>query len=157
MTDDLPSAGSAGTSADGRPVHRVPTLPPQGRAGSQAVTHGWVTALRRGSTGVVDWTFFEHLEAAVAFGRAARMSSDVTDWQVHEAATFTRVVDGHANEGLFVAAVWKGLEDADHQAAVLHRWVAGCSPHTTAWVPPEPKPFVRRTGPRDRRSANLTR
>lgn len=154
MTHDLPSHGCAdctGTSTSDTHVHRVPTLPPEGRGGHQSVTHGWATALVRGPDGGADWTFFADLEPAVAFGRAARMSADVTDWRLHQAARFNRAVDGRGENALFVADAWAGVQDSDRQAAVLHRWLSGCNPHNPAFVPPPPQSVLRRTGPRDRR------
>ncbi|MGH3771889.1 MAG: hypothetical protein ACRDRW_10905 [Pseudonocardiaceae bacterium] len=73
-------------------IHEVTVLPCARHAEDWVVVSGYGVGIR-GSGLRQTWMFFEYLEPALVFGRAGRMSSDVSSYGVYAAAREVRFND----------------------------------------------------------------
>ncbi|MFG1826718.1 hypothetical protein ACGFIJ_29920 [Microbispora bryophytorum] len=116
--------------------HKVDALPRARRADSRTTLRGYAVGM--GGSLPQTWVFFEHLEPALAFGRAGRMSChDIRSYGVYEAARETRYDrtlkrDVHT---LFLAG--SSLDRQDDEAQDLQRWLQGCVPGSAYFEPPK--------------------
>jgi hypothetical protein len=112
-------------------VKWVKKLPRKTTRDERYVTHGY--AARIGNS---NWFFFEHFEPALVFGRAARMSLQISSYGVHEAAHEVRFVSsvGDDQQTLHVLD-GAGLDRAPGEMESLLRWVRGVDPASAHWNP----------------------
>ncbi|MEU2639685.1 hypothetical protein ABZ591_35035, partial [Micromonospora fulviviridis] len=70
--------------------------------------------IRRGyAVGFGQWFFFDALPPAIAFGRAARMSTDCTGYGVYEAAQQLRFCDHHEVDEMVLLLTGTSLDRKD--------------------------------------------
>ncbi|WP_285633531.1 hypothetical protein [Actinoallomurus iriomotensis] len=110
-------------------LHKTPALPRPKQTDSHIIVRGYATGMN-GLTGLQQiWIFFDHLEPALVFSRAGRMSGyDITAHGVYEAARETRcdfeldrdVTTLHVN---LRSEFERGAED---EIEIFKRWVRGC-------------------------------
>ncbi len=113
-------------------VHAVDTLPPVRRTDDHLVEHGYAVQFSGGDMQCL--LFFHDREPALAFGCAARMAFEVTDYSVFPAAREERVNPRSVVASLHVtrARIDRGPDEHDD----LARWLAGVSPTSPHFTPP---------------------
>ncbi|WP_405149104.1 hypothetical protein OG589_13450 [Sphaerisporangium sp. NBC_01403] len=83
------------------------------------------------------WVFFEHIEPALVFGRAGRMSGyDISGYGVYEAAREVRYDERSQREVHTLYVAGESLDRRDGEAKVFNRWVRGCDPESSQFEPP---------------------
>jgi hypothetical protein len=95
--------------------------------------------IRRGyAVGFGEWFFFDAIEPAITFGRAARMSIDCHGYGVYEAAHETRHCLRHGDERVLLVDFSSSLDRRDGEVEVLARFVEGVKryPGSAYWGPP---------------------
>lgn len=111
-------------------------MPRQRRGHDHIIAHGYAVGLW-GTMGRV-WNFYEHLEPALAFGRAGRMGLGASGYCVVHAANEVRFVerDGRDVRTLYLA---KGgnVDRAEGEADALARWLRGIDPSSSHYCPPD--------------------
>ena len=83
------------------------------------------------------WLWFSGLEAAYTFGRAGRMSIQVRNWDLVEAATEARF-DHPLRRDVFTLYVVEGAgvqRDADTDRKLIRRFADGVNPRSSHWNP----------------------
>lgn len=83
------------------------------------------------------WFWFSGLEPAYTFGRAARMSIQVRDWDLLEAATESRFDEGLQREvlTLYVVVPKQAKDRPIGGRATIRRFAAGSTPDSSNWSP----------------------
>ena len=83
------------------------------------------------------WMFFQHIEPAVAFGRAARMAcDDVNGYTVLKAL---RLIEWNEQAGRDVTTLYTTgdrLDRLPNEKTVLKRWLSGVSSESSHFRPP---------------------
>jgi hypothetical protein len=119
-------------------VHRTRgQLPAARHSDSHTVARGYAVGM--GGRVPQIWVFFDHLEPAVAFGRAGRMSgTDITSYGVYAAARELRYDDGLSRD-IATLHIDLAADHRDHQAErpVLERWLTGISPGSAYFRQPD--------------------
>ncbi|MFD6187455.1 hypothetical protein [Streptomyces goshikiensis] len=116
-------------------IHRVPRLPDEEREDGHYVLHGWATGFRSVTEPGLrqTWVFFEHLEPALVFGRAGRMSIyDISSYGVYRAAREERF-DRESEEmitALYVTG--RALDREPGEDKHIARWTRGVQ-HDSAY------------------------
>ena len=102
---------------------RTDELPRKKRTDAQIIRRGY-------AVGVGQWFFFEALEPAVAFGRAARMSLDCRGCGAYEAAHVTQFCDRHnVDERVLQINLKAKVDHAADEVEVLKRFTQGVNEH----------------------------
>lgn len=116
-------------------VHRVDSLPRAKHTDSHVIRRGYAVGI--GGALPQLWVFFTDLEPALVFGRAGRMSLDVSGYGVYEAAHELRADErlGRDVQTLYVLR-GQSLDRRPDEADAFARWVAGCDPASSHWSPP---------------------
>jgi len=86
------------------------------------VRHGYGVGFGR-------WFFFEALEPALAFGRAARMSVDCQGYGVYAAAHEILFCDRHNADERVLLLTGDNLDRRDDEVEILKRFVQGVKEH----------------------------
>jgi hypothetical protein len=108
-----------------RVVH-VAELPRQVSRDSLKIEHGYAVELG-GSIGEC-LVFFAHLEPALVFGRAGRMSSgDISSYGVFAAARELRFDERLRRDVVALHITGSNLDRQDDEAEAFRRWIAGTS------------------------------
>lgn len=109
-------------------VHFVSTLPRRRQAARHTITLGYAVGMNGDLP--QSWLFFEHLEPALACGRAARMSEDICGYGVYEAAREYRF--GGNIRTLHVKEWGRtgSLDRKKDEAEALARWLKGVDPRS---------------------------
>lgn len=84
-----------------------------------------------------EWFWFSALEPAYTFGRAGRMSVQVRNWDLVEAATEARF-DNTLGRDVFTLYIVEGAgveRDAATDRRVIHRFADGVNPRSSHWNP----------------------
>ncbi|MFL5913719.1 MAG: hypothetical protein ACJ768_24545 [Gaiellaceae bacterium] len=103
-----------------------------------SVTHGYaVGANGTGGRLAQTWFFFHHLEPALAFGRAARVSTAVSGYGVYAAARKVKFSDAKGADEVFLYLIGETLDRRPDENAYLTRWVRGVKPGRAGWRPDE--------------------
>lgn len=128
----------------------VESVPQESCTDYRMVSHGY-------AVGIGKWYFFDALEPAIAFGRAARMSLDCYGYGVYEAAHETQCCPEHGDE--FALHLIRGaLDRKPDEARVIRRFAQGVeeNPYSAYWH--EPTGFIRdQWGEPTRRRSHLAR
>jgi hypothetical protein len=105
-------------------VARCDVLPRAVRREDHVIVRGY-------AVGFGQWFFFDALEPAVAFGRAARMSYDCRGYGVYEAAQELQFCDIHDKDEivLLVNVAGGNLDRTDDEVETLKRFVQGVKEH----------------------------
>lgn len=111
---------------------RVTKLPAEVHEDDRRIRHGW-------AVGFGQWFFFEDLEPAIAFGRAARMSLDCAGYGVYRAAHEIQFCERHNLDevALLVNIKAGSLDRRDGEGALLARFVQGVQPGRSYWQEPD--------------------
>ena len=110
--------------------------PEPGQKDGRVVIKGFVTHIF-GAYGSV-CTFFSHLEPALAFGRAARMSKETEGFGVHDAYLETELDPRLQREVRSLTSDRDPIHvSRDDEHEILLRWVDGCQPDSHHYVPPD--------------------
>ena len=107
-------------------------LPRAVRRDDHVITHGY-------AVGFGQWFFFLALEPAVAFGRAARMSTDCPSYGVYEAAAESLYCGTHrTDERVLLVDFDAGVDRSADEVETLKRFVQGVKEHpwSAHWRPP---------------------
>lgn len=116
-------------------VHHVNPLPRARQAEHHIVVHGYAAEI----SGRLphSWVFFGAIEPALVFGRAARMSYDVSSYGVFEAAREVRWDDSRGRDiaTLYINSSGEGLDRADDETKAFRRWMRGCDPESSHFKP----------------------
>ncbi|WP_424532523.1 hypothetical protein ACOZ38_19845 [Sphaerisporangium viridialbum] len=118
-------------------IHRAETLPRAQHTESHIVVHGYAVGM--GGQLPQMWVFFEHMEPALVFGRAGRMSSyDISGYGVYEAARETRYDQRRRDDvtTLHVNVAADSLDRREGEREVFTRWVRGCDLASAHFEPP---------------------
>ena len=83
------------------------------------------------------WFWFSGLEPAYTFGRAARMSIQVRDWDLVEAATESRFDEGMQRDvlTLYVVVPEQPQDRPSGGPATIRRFTEGLTPDSSNWSP----------------------
>jgi hypothetical protein len=110
-------------------LHKTHDLPRPKRTDSHIIVRGYAAGMN-GLTGLRQiWVFFDHLEPALVFSRAGRMSGhDITAHGVYEAA---REIRYDTKLDRDITTLYVNLRDqfergADDEIEIFTRWVRGC-------------------------------
>jgi hypothetical protein len=117
-------------------VHGTGQLPRARRTDSHIIVRGYATGMAGNLPQV--WVFFEHLEPAVVFGRAGRMSiSDISSYGVYEAARESRY-DRNLNRDVRTLHInfAADFRNHDEEGPILERWLRGCDPRSAYFERP---------------------
>lgn len=121
-------------------IHRARAgqLPHAARTDSHQVTRGYAV----GMSGRLPqaWVFFDHLEPAVAFGRAGRQSGmDIASYGVYEAA-HELLYDDDLVRDVSILHIDLEADLRDHQSErpILERWLRGTHPGSAYFQPDGP-------------------
>lgn len=115
-------------------IHHVADLPAVRRLDEHLVVRGYAVELA-GQGLARTWVFFADLEPALVFGRAGRMSSDISSYGVHRAAQEHRYIEGRGDVvTLYVDA--GNLDRGEDEAQAFRRWLAGTSRESSHYRPP---------------------
>lgn len=110
-------------------VHTVEVLPRPRRRDDHIIVHGYAVGFAGFSGLPQTWVFFEDLEPAIVFGRAARMSGyDVNHYGVTEAAREARWKQHRGDVVTLYLKAGSHLRDHPNEKPILERWVRGCNP-----------------------------
>lgn len=117
-------------------VRQGDSLPVPSRDPAVTATRGYAVR-HEGPTHASDWLFFEHLEPAWAYGRAAGMSSLTSRWTIRRAALVVTVdpVRGQDTLVLHLAGLVPWNAEGAFDARTLARWLEGISGSATQWQP----------------------
>lgn len=120
-------------------VHRtgLGQLPRAARTDSHQVTRGYAVGISGRVPQV--WVFFDHLEPAVVFGRAGRMSgTDIVSYGVYEAAHELLYDDDLARDiSILYVDLDADLRDHQTERPILERWLRGTHPSSARFQPPD--------------------
>ncbi|MET8145662.1 hypothetical protein ABZU32_35625 [Sphaerisporangium sp. NPDC005288] len=128
-------------------IHRAETMPRARRTESHIVLHGYAVGLAGMGGGIGQtWVFFEHLEPALVFGRAGRMSShDISSYGVYEAARETRYDEHRRGDvtTLHVNVAADSLDRRQGEKKVFARWLQGVESESAHFEPPHRRAAAR--------------
>lgn len=115
-------------------VAEVRALPAERRREDHLITRGY-------AAGIGQWFFFPALEPAVAFGRAARMSTECSGYGVYEAARELKFCDWHLVDEIVLLINMKtqvDRVDPETDLQRLKRFVQGVkeAPWSAHWHEP---------------------
>lgn len=111
---------------------RVDRLPPAVHHDDHVIHRGYAVAFGQ-------WFFFPALEPAIAFGRAARMSTECHSYGVYEAAAELRYCADHRRDERVLLITGHSLHrSSDPELDLLKRFVQGAkeNPHCPHWRAP---------------------
>jgi hypothetical protein len=116
-------------------VHSVESLPRARHTDIHEIVSGYAVGM--GGPLPQTWVFFKDIEPAIVFGRAARMSDEVSTYGVYEAAREVRYTE-HLRRDTRTLLVNFDADIRDHETERPHleRWVQGCSPRYASFAPP---------------------
>ncbi|MDW4912625.1 hypothetical protein [Streptomyces californicus] len=106
-------------------IHRVLSLPEEQHEDQQRVLHGFATGFASSAEpGLAQtWVFFEHLEPALVFGRAGRMSVyDITSYGVYTAAREERFDHGTGRQVTTLHVAGRALDREPGEGKHFVRW-----------------------------------
>ncbi|MFF2226897.1 hypothetical protein ACFVV7_26685 [Streptomyces globisporus] len=106
-------------------IHRVLSLPEEQHEDQQRVLHGFATGFASSAEpGLAQtWVFFEHLEPALVFGRAGRMSVyDITSYGVYTAAREERFDHGSGRQVTTLHVAGRALDREPGEGKHFVRW-----------------------------------
>ncbi|MGI5292870.1 hypothetical protein ACQEVF_57500 [Nonomuraea polychroma] len=98
------------------------TLPQPFRRDDHTVSRGY-------AVGFGHWFFFDAIEPAIAFGRAARMSLDCHGYGVYEAAHEVMFCRHHGTDERVLLVTGDNLDRRDDEVELLTRFVQGVREH----------------------------
>ncbi|MEU6412657.1 hypothetical protein [Microbispora sp. NPDC046933] len=133
-------------------VHGVNSLPNAEQYAdieSYSVTYGYAV----GFDGRVPqtWVFFEHLEPALVFGRAGRMSTrDISSYGVFAAVREVRYNHDLKREVITLLVSGTAFDREEDEAEAFVRWLEGCRPESADFEPGDDTaaaPLARRVAP----------
>ncbi|BCJ65070.1 hypothetical protein [Polymorphospora rubra] len=106
-------------------------LPRQSNREDRIITHGY-------AVGFGQWFFFDALEPALAFGRAARMSTDCRGYGVYRAAHETVFCDEHQADERVLHLTGVSLDRKPDEVEPLKRFVQAVkeNPWSAHWHEP---------------------
>jgi hypothetical protein len=113
-------------------VVAVDGLPGEWTSDGAVVRRGYAAQIGDGL-----WFFFESLLPALAFGRAARMSYQCSQYAVFEAAHEVRFDLGRRKDVRTLYVVTKNLDRGSGEREQLQRWADGVNPRSAHWSGPE--------------------
>jgi hypothetical protein len=100
----------------------IDTLPQELRRDDHVIRRGY-------AVGFGQWFFFDDVEPAVAFGRAARMSLDCSGYGLYPAAHELRFCDRHQTDERVLLVYMRGTGQVDEEIEILKRFVQGVKEH----------------------------
>lgn len=109
------------------PLVLVDELPRAGHNDYWSLEHGYVVDLGRGGV-----FFFRALTPALVFGRAGRMSPNITGYGVMQGAEETLHCRQHGDETVLLH-VWPGLDRQPGERAVFEEFAAKVRPESAHW------------------------
>lgn len=106
------------------------------RDAAVTVTRGYAVR-HEGPSYEGEWLFFEHLEPAWAYGRAAGMSALTSRWMIRQAALSVTADPAAGEEAvvLHLAALVPWNAEGAFDARTLARWLEGTSGSSSQWRP----------------------
>lgn len=107
-------------------IRMVDALPDRKRSDVLKITLGYAVCIGA-------WYFFEDLPPALVFGRAARMSNEVSAYSVHRAAREARFNDGLRRDERFLWFLSESLDRHDDEADHFRTWIDGTGPKSSHW------------------------
>lgn len=121
-------------------VHEAAELPAVEHTDARHVIHGYLVRLGSHLGAHQRWFFFGHLEPALVFGRAARMSASVSSYGVHAAATEAHQDPANPTRDITTIHVrtGTGLDRADDELQHFDRWLRAtrARPESSHYHPP---------------------
>ncbi|WP_103349785.1 hypothetical protein [Amycolatopsis sp. CA-128772] len=116
-------------------IYRADKLPRPRQSDGHIVIHGYAVEI----SGAIQrtWVFFHDIEPALAFGRAGRMSSvDIRGYGVFAAAREIRF-DERLGDVITLHLTGENLDRKPDEAKALTRWLAGVTPESSHFAPPD--------------------
>ncbi|MGW0604091.1 hypothetical protein [Streptomyces sp. NPDC002640] len=120
-------------------IHAVRALPDEDHEDTHLVLHGFATGFASESVpGLAQtWVFFEHLEPALVFGRAGRMSvHDITSYGVYRAAREIRFDDDTGRQVTSLYVTGRKLDRETGEEKHFTRWTRGVKPDSAHFEDP---------------------
>ncbi|SCE62653.1 hypothetical protein [Streptomyces sp. OspMP-M43] len=120
-------------------IHAVRVLPDEDHENTHLVLHGFATGFASDRVpGLAQtWVFFEHLEPALVFGRAGRMSSyDITGYGVYQAAREVRFDHDTGRQVTTLYVTGRALDREPGEDKPFARWTRGVNPDSAYYEDP---------------------
>jgi hypothetical protein len=118
-------------------VHRAEVLPRASGGATHRIIRGYAVLV--GGALPASWFFFDYLEPALVFGRAAGMSWETSEFELFEAARELRENPGTGQALVTLHVLLSGDPRLGHdEADVFRRWAQNVDPRTAHYYPSRP-------------------